>query len=182
MSVSKLECNAEIFDFVNDQIYYKTVKSFASFNVNVLRHAFIPLTNENNNIYLFGFIGYIGTCNYYICDNNKIYFQKHIFNSVEYFSTVSTLQPEQKEISNAYGRAVSCFQTTTSKLIICFFMTKGVDSKVKFNLYKINFEFTNDKTSSIDSNIDDANMFLKCIHLKDNIGIFVSYTEIITRF
>ena len=66
----------------------------------------------------------------------------------------------QKEISNAFGREVSCFQTTTtSRLIICFFMTKE-NNIVKFNFYKINADFTNALTSTINSNIDDTNLFL----------------------
>ena len=175
MSVSKLENNAEIFNFTKNEIYYKTVGSFSSATVNSLRHAFIQI---NNNFYLFGFVGYTGSCSFFGCPSNKIYIQKHSFNSISRFSNEQTLKPGQKDINNAFGREVSCFQTTTtSRLIICFFMTKD-SNIVKFNLYKINNDFSSDKTLTINSNIDDTNLFLKCIHLKDNVGVFVSYTQI----
>ena len=157
MSISKLENNAEIFNFTKNVIYYKTAGTFASATVNSLRHAFIPI---NDNFYLFGFVGYTGSCNFFGCPANKIIIQRHIFNSISSFSSEQTLRAGQKEISNAFGREVSCFQTTTtSRLIICFFMTKE-NNIVKFNFYKINADFTNALTSTINSNIDDTNLFL----------------------
>ena len=53
-SASKLECYAEIFDFENDKIYYKTVNDFTSYNnIKTLRHSLFSFTNYNTNYYYF---------------------------------------------------------------------------------------------------------------------------------
>ena len=47
-SISKLECNAELFDFDNNKVYTKDVNSFTTFfNTDSLRNAFISLSNSN---------------------------------------------------------------------------------------------------------------------------------------
>ena len=177
MSISKLECNAEIINFDEDIIYYKTSTAFTSVRrVKSLRHTFIPLiSTPPNNYYLFGFIG-IKWRNF----ANKIFFQKHIFNSITEFSSTTTYQSKQREIDNAYGNEVSCFQTI-DKLIICFYLTKeGENSSVFFNLHKLKEDLSADGDIILkyESNIDEEDLFNKCIHLKGEVGIFVSYTNI----
>ena len=78
LSLPKLYDNAELFDFSNDNIYYKPILRFASFvEVHSLRHSFFPLTNRNNpydSYYLFCFVGqYSGQ------STESIFIQKHIF-------------------------------------------------------------------------------------------------------
>ena len=78
--------------------------------------------------YLFGFVGGDANNN----NDDKIYFQKHKFDSISNFYSTSTLVSISNNISPityyisrdyAYGKEVSCFQTD-SELIICFYLTK----------------------------------------------------------
>ena len=182
MSISKLGCNAEIFDFDNYIVYYKSVRKFTLIqNIKSLRHAFIPLKSSNAKYYyLFGFIG--------DNDNNnvdKIYFQKHIFGIISNFTKVSTLTPLFNTTNinfiyraNAYGKEVSCFQTE-NELIICFFLTKEYNNssyKCYFNFIKYENNLTDSKVKTIESTIIDEDLFNKCIHLKGEVGIFASYS------
>ena len=186
MSVSKLECNAEIVDYLDNspKIYYKTTSSFTNINyVRTLRHAFIPLVSTNRHyFYLFGFIGSSDTSN----TNNKIYFQKHKF-GVRNFG--STLQSNSQPKENAYGNEVSCYQTNTNELIICFYLTKNITNnghsqttKVYFNLLKFKSDFTDEINLKFESSIVDETLFNKCIFLKDDAGVFVSYEKISNKY
>ena len=182
MSISKLEMNAEIIDFNTGTIYFKSTAAFTyMYEVKTLRHAFIPLESiRPNYYYLFGFIGTASNV-----AENKIYFQKHKFSSLTNFGLINQQDATKNQKINAYGREVSCFQTTANKLIICFYLTKvttysgygyyQANTKYYFNLLKYKSDLTDDKTLTIESSINNEKLFLKCIHLKDDAGVFVSY-------
>ena len=52
LSMSKLECKTEIFDFYGNKFHSKALKDFTSVaQVSSLRHAFIPLDNTQNYLY-----------------------------------------------------------------------------------------------------------------------------------
>ena len=166
--MGKYENYAEIFDFSQNKVYYKNVASFTSISsVKTLRHAILPLPSTSQFYYLFGFMG--GNT------DSKVYFQKHIFNSLNNFANTNTYdQPKSKD--KAYGRQVSCF-VTKAELIICFYLTKDIN-KVYFNFHKYDKNLSKEKISTYASIIDDQNLFCKCIHLKEEIGIFASYYTI----
>ena len=82
-----------------------------------------------------------------------------------------------KEIQNGYGVDISCFSTTSEK-IICFYLTEESNTRY-FNLHKFNKDdFSNEKVEKYPSNYYSDKFFLKCIHLKDNIGVFSSFYEL----
>ena len=183
MSVSKLDCYAEIFNFDTNIVYSKSVSSFTAIqNVKSLRNGFIPL--KSSNYYLFGFIGCASNSN-----DDKIYFQKHKFPLIlTTFPSIITYETNSYiprpngyynynfiNIENAYGYEVSCFQTD-DELIICFSLTK-VDSNYYFNFIKYEKDLSDPKVKTIESIITDENLFNKCIHLKGEVGIFASYTK-----
>ena len=164
INIGKYENNVEVFDFDKNKVYYKTLSAFTSTTVTSFRHAFLPITTTlEKYYYLFGFIG-----------SDKIYFQKHNFNSITNFASNITYDLTFKTVNNPFGRQVSCFQTTQQLLIICFYLTKK-DNIVKFIFHKFDKNLLNEKTSYYQSNIDDESLFCKCVHLKDEVGIFASY-------
>ena len=174
LSVSKLDCYAELFDFKNDKIYYKTVDQFTQLsNIKTFRHAFFPYKNYNNNYYYF--FGFTSDTNPDINQNLVINFQKHIFSSITSFSTRQSLFENTQTIQNGYGKIISSFQTP-SGLIICFFLIKT--DKIYFNIRKYDVGFTNPIDYKFESNIPIEEIFYKCIHLKGEIGAFSYYKYI----
>ena len=188
MSVSKYECYAEIYDFDNDSYYTKDLYSFTQVpEVRSLRHAFIPLkkANESTYYYLFGFIGGSSSSYYpysFITINN-IYFQKHIFYSVSNFGTQTTYESDFKTISQGFGNEVSCFQTV-NELIICFYLTRVITyidwytstTQFYYNYIKYDKNLGNEVLKTSNEITINENTFLKCIHLKGEVGIFASYS------
>ena len=60
-------------------------------------------------------------------------------------------------------------------------VTNDQNTKYYFNLLKYNNDFTDDKTLEIGSSITDEELFLKCIHLNGDAGVFVSYETISSK-
>ena len=172
-SFSKLKGYAEIFDFENDNVYYKQVESFTGVNsVKTYKHAIIPLsTTSNDYYYIMGFIGSTSSSS----SSSSIYFQKHIFNSINNFETTTTYSSEYLRTDNGYGKGISCFQGT-SGVIICFYLTSE-GSQILFKLHKFENNLSNQVILPLNCNVDTDvdKMFYKCIHLKGNVGIFSSY-------
>ena len=191
MSISKIECNAEITDFSygsKGKIYYKPVRDLTDiYQTTSLRHAFIPLESTSPNYYyLFGFLG-----NPQNVETTNFYIQRHQFKYLNNFVRTKTMD-KSKLHENAYGREVSCFQSTTNKLIICFYLTKKTTTntsprpgnpsqtttKYYFNLLKYKKDLKDPKNhDTIESSITESSLFLKCIHLKGDAGVFVSYEK-----
>ena len=168
-SISKLECNAELFDFDNDKVYTKYVDSFTSLKtLRSLRNVIIPLSDSNSPyIYISGFSALAS-------DNwQRFFLQKHIFSSLNDFSNINTYNGEAvQSTDSAYGYQISCF-ITNDKLIICFYLT--TTNTQSYNIVKYENDFTNVKIFSIQANIDDDHDFYKCIQLKDKVGVYVYY-------
>ena len=173
--VSKLENYAEMFNFENGKIYKTSSSKFGGVTeVLSMRHALIPITTEDSiYYYIFGFIARDTSGNCFI------YFRKYqfkiTFNSFyKYSSTIIK--------NNAYGNIVSCFETK-NKLIICFYMTKtpiqifpnNYINIINLNLIKFNNNLLDEKIHSLLLNLDDEKNFYKCIHLKEEVGIFAYY-------
>ena len=169
LSVSKLECYAEIFDFKNDNIYIRPVQNFNRpiRYIKSTRHSFFPLKSSNQQYYyVFGFVGDEDP------DEDKnvtINFQKHIFNSISQFSTQNTNTGNMQTILNGYGRIVSGFQTS-SGLIIVFYFIKT--TKTFFNIRKYEIDFTDPKDFNFESNIPILETYCKCIFLQGETGVF----------
>ena len=171
--IGKLEKYAEIIDFYKNKTYYKRLSSFTSVAVKSYRHAFLLIDNKSSEYYyLFGFIG--GSDNY--STDRQVYFQKHIFNSLDNFRMTRTYDSNFTIINNAFGYQVSCFKTK-KELFICFYLTEN-NNKVNFIFHKFDNNLSNEITSDYQSKIDDVKIFCKCVHLIDEVGIFASYYPI----
>ena len=172
LSLPKLYDNAELFDFSNDNIYYKPILRFASFvEVHSLRHSFFPLMNINNlydNYYLFCFVGqYSGQ------STENLFIQKHIFKGLDWEAEQSFCSGTNEP--NAFGETISCFQTL-SEFIICFFMTQ-IGETSYLNLVKYDDKLENKKNSSFSLPYNDKHIFFKAIHIKGELGVFAYYLK-----
>ena len=177
-SISKLECNAELFDFENDKVYTKSVDSFTNLrSLKSLRSTLIPLLNSSLNLEYYYLFGFSATSMSSSSDPHKIFLQKHKFeslNNFEYTNTYTWKYIESEE--DAYGLQTSCFETSNG-LINCFYSTKK-DYNYYYNIVKYSNELTDKIHISFSDVVEDENSFLKCIHLKDEIGVYAYYTYI----
>ena len=173
MSVSKEMSYTEIYDFENGKIYQKLLYDFSKMKyINSYQNVAIPLNSYNNNYYyLFGFIG--NTSEF---KDNKFVLQKHKFQSIENFEIEETLESFEKSYSIAIDTkdtGFSCFQTE-NHYILCFFLTNN--KYYIITAYDINFNWkTYSKLNKIDIYFNQ--IFHKCIHLKEEIGIFIYYVK-----
>ena len=173
LSVSKMSCYAEMFDLDNDEVHFHPSYYFAAglFIVSI-RNTFFSFATQNeydNNYYYF--FGFIAT--YLDNDIKKVYFQKHIFRNFDNFENDQHFDSGSDQ-PNAYGNGISCFQTTNLKFIICFYFI-NINNIIYYNIIKYDEYFQNNITLNFSSNVEDENNFLKCIHLKGELGIFAYY-------
>ena len=170
-SISKKACNAELFDFDNDMVYTKYVNSFTTFrDLNSLRNTIIPLSDSNSEYYyIFGFSALVYDGWHRFC------LQKHKFDNLKNFSNTNTYNGENSVSERAAsGFQISCF-LTMKKLINCFYLTISNDG-FSYNIVKYESDFQDLIIFTFKSYIDDENnIFLKCIHLKEEIGVYVYY-------
>ena len=166
MSFSLENSCVELYDFVNKMLYGKTIDLFTSNTICSFRNVFISLKPNDTNYYnLLGFINY----------DQEYIIQKHLFYSINNFyennTLINNITIKNIRAIKTHGSGLSCFQTEI-QYIICFFLNQST------NYYIIAFdtnlkEINNTTLDSIINMIDDP--FYKCIHLKDEIGIFTYY-------
>ena len=165
LSLSKYSGYAELFDFENDESYAKTIADFTLLtNIKSMRHSFFPLNSENK--YFFGFVSY-----HY--GENRTYLQKHSFTQLNQFETTNSYTYETTNEYGTHGFEISCYQTS-SNLIYCFSLD-NIDNELYYYINKYDSDFSNRIYQRIKSTISDEYTFYKCIHLKDEVGIFAYY-------
>ena len=179
LSVSKMNCYAEAFSFENNIILTKPSSTFTN-NIFIVssRNSFCALSIKEdpaNNYYLFGFLGRTFDDNINV---TKVYFQKHIFKNNDFERDVTLVNITEQP--DGYGNGISCFQTTNLELIICFYTTENSeDNKIYLNLIKFDNNLENPLISNFESNVEDKDNFIKCIHLEGEVGIFAYYKSYI---
>ena len=168
LSISKLECAAEMFNFQTDKILRNKVFKFSgNYYVYSLRHSLVHMTTPDNNKYLFAFIG----------NENYIYnayFKEYTFDSYANFRDSKFYKEVgSSDIGYTYGYGISCFETK-NRLILCFFI-KLKDN----NYYYMILKYTTDEKYTIKFNLKDKekdqSIFYKGIHLKGEVGVFAYY-------
>ena len=176
-SVSKVGCNAELFDFENDRVYVKTSRVFTGYEfMYSYRNAFISLEKVSSEYnYLFGFIAG------HIDDYNRVHFQIHKFNSISGFKDTNTVIKEI-EVQRGYGNMVSCY-LSPGGLIYCFYLYAD-NYKVYFRLDKYEKDLTGNKFLHIESNLLDKDQmnFHKCINFKDEVSVLAFYGNFTNTF
>ena len=171
MSVSKMNSFVEIYDFEHDKIYQKILYKFSKMKyIDSYQNMAIPLfSNTSDYYYLFGFIG-----NNSDFHEQKFIIQKHIFNSIENFHEKETLNKSiifDKEAVYYQKTGFSCFQTK-KQFIICFFLTSNKEYIIVAFDSNLNEK---SKISLPSTELFFRETFYKCVHLKDEIGIFAYY-------
>ena len=179
--ISKHECNAEMFDLKNGNVYRTASANFTNTNeVNSLKSSVIPITSTipGEYHYLLAFIGKKNINNFFFLFD-FIFLQKYKFTSSdsEFYRQIKSI-----DIENPFGRTISCFETV-NKIIICFYMSTTYDySSFNLNIRKYSNELTDDVTHSfpvyLKNGMDDSNLFYKCTHLKGEVGVFAYYNLI----
>ena len=113
-SMSKLQGLVEIFDFDNNTVYSKQIKDFTSIKHAITkRHAIIPLYNTSSEYYYL--IAFIGTQASSSSSStiNPVYFQKHIFNSIENLEEIN--DSNIKTADNGYNKGISVLKLIQKK-------------------------------------------------------------------
>ena len=177
LSIAKLECSVELYDFENNKFYYRSLKKFTTYeNIKTFRHAVFPFPAGNNKY--FYFIGFTSDKNFWTDSNSNItvHFQKHIFNSINNFANTESVYDSAPILLKGCGKIMSSFLTQKG-LIIVFFLTKS-NNNIYYNIIKYEADFSNPAGYKFQPYIDNEKIFFKCIHLKEEVGIFVYYKSI----
>ena len=171
LSVSQSDFYVELFDFNNDKIYFKSINSFSTFqHIKTYRHCLFEYKSISNNYYyFFGFTSDTGS-DFYINENLTIHFQKHIFTSINEFSTQNSIYGDTITLLDAFGKIISGFETQ-SGLIFVFYQIKT--DKIYINIRKYGPGFSGPIIDyQIESNIEFEENFFKCINLKGEVGVY----------
>ena len=168
MSFSLENSYVELYDFDNKNKYMKTLDLFASNTNYSFRNVLISLKPNDTNYYnLLGFINY----------KQEYIIQKHLFYSIDNFyennTLINNITIKNIRAIKRRGSGLSCFQTEM-QYIICFLLNQSTNYFIiafDTNLKEIN----NTTLDSIIRSNDDP--FYKCLHLKDEIGIFTYYNN-----
>ena len=178
-SISKQSCNAELFDFDNDKVYTKLINSFTTlFDLKSLRNALIPLSSSSPILeyyYIFGFVSNKYNSNINWWEGYKFRLQKHKFGSLSEFENTNTYTEQFADSDESSdGLQTSCFQTVNG-LINCFYSTNG-DNNIFYNIVKYTIEFTDKIVFSFQSDNTNLDSFLKCVHLRNETGVYAYYS------
>ena len=174
ISIPYRDQNVEIYDFYEEKIYYNSMKyTFGELlNVynNVGAHLKLNLfSNENKNIYLIGLIAH----KYYYSENLEepnFYLKKISFESLDIKNIIP--QYQTKNIKCSKSKIVSCFETS-NYFIVCFFK----DENYIYTLIVYSSNLEEKIQNKIASGNSNEEIFFKCIHFFDNVGVFAYFTN-----
>ena len=167
---SKHECGAEMIDLKNGNVYRTNVATFTNSNeVSSHKSSIIPITSTISGEYHY-LLAFFGKKNY--DSNHSIFLKKYKFTTScsGFYREITSIQ-----IENPFGNIISCFETV-NKIIICCYMTIDGSSSFFLNIRKYSNELREDVTHTfpvyLKNGKEDVDLFYKCIHLKDEIGVF----------
>ena len=169
MSIGKDDNNVELFDLDLKQLRsYSPSRLIFKSTIRSKIFSLINYKENNKNSYILTFIGRHD-------DNNLYYiFQKYEFklnnetNQIEYIQYNYNWNQTLDE--NRFKFMVTCYQTV-KKIIVCFYYNSN--GYYTATLYDLNLLEQTSFSFEIPSN--DQDLFFKCIHFKDEIGIFYYY-------
>ena len=160
LSLSKAESYAELYDFENMEIYKKKmVLLFGIENLNERQISLSIKSSDNKYYSIYGFI-----------DGSEISIFKFSLDMKNSIESSSNFSPKKR--SDAKGSSVSCFETTINKRIVCFYYSNAGKPAIYImdhNLEEKGYNYINF------NNYYDSESFIKCIHFKDEIGVFAFY-------
>ena len=142
-----------------------------------IRGSAINFKQDDINYVLFSFINNSGS-------NNFFSLRLLSFTSTDIINN----NPITKDYStNSIGKSFSCFLTTSNN-IICMFLISRQDSTISSDYYTAHIcigVYKSDLTKILEKETEyimtdsssDFNIFLKCIHLEGEVGIFAFYNS-----
>ena len=170
VSVSKSTQYTELYIFDQNLINQIQTKDLFDYEMTSLRFASFSYINNNINYTIIGFTTTINSANY-------IFVKRLSFSSNELNRGIVENKNYNKD--NNYGNSISCF-ITDQKFIICTYLCPPERLKNRICIIALDQSLNEKKIIYIseDLNIkinDKADSFLKCIHLKEESGIFIFY-------
>ena len=189
LSIGNKESFCEIYDFENKEIYKKSMQNFSNnsnYTGSYRNMGIFLFSNSSGHYYLFGFtieeiIEYTKIEGYGIHKKETIYFtekvkynlQIHQFNTIKAFNSSNTVIKEIKiDDANSKEDGISCF-ITENQYIMCFYLTNNNTKYYHIIAYNSELEKKNEIT--IYDFSYNTNPFYKCIHLKEEVGVFSYY-------
>ena len=171
LSIGNKESYAEIYDFEEDKVYKESMNDFTGKNIRSFRNTAISLFSENNDYY------YLFAFSILVSQTSKFTIQIHKFDSLSNSGFSNTKIDINYEINSHYEReGFSCFQTKSLK-IVCFILNNNKEYRII--LFSSYINLTSPTNLFIYKNTHlqgEEYPFYKCIHLKEEIGIFIYYT------
>ena len=160
----------EIYDLDNNNITFSKIliTDFSNYIIYSQKGSIIEL---NNNEYLYCFLAQNqNDRKYYVLIRKYSFYDNNI--NKDNINTKFLIE-EKKAIKTHFSRVVSAFKIENNKIIMFY-----IDSFYKVELLNDNFDTIITKTLEKPENFNgERSLFFKCIHLKENIGIFVYYTD-----
>ena len=166
MSIPKEGGFVEIYDFEKNLTYQKSLTEFSGNRVVCsFSHTVFHLNlNDSSNYFFFGFIYDYNSKYHFIIQQQKI-------NSIENIENYINRELNFDEIKTDIKYSmISCFQTKNLN-IMCFLKT---NENYIISAYDKDFKIFQNISFPFSENLGE-NPYYKCIHLKEEIGIFSYY-------
>ena len=128
----------------------------------------------------------ISESKYYIIfpflSDNILYLKQFLFSSKNEQNGVKVVHNYYKQITETIGKSISCYKCPDYDWIICFYLIKSNNNKNTnnnygsiYNIIALNTNLQNLTIHSFQTNIFYEKSFYKCIHLRNNVGVFIYY-------
>ena len=160
----------ELFDFENNKIFALKTNTFYSSIIYSGIGSILQFKTNNNseNYYIFSYI---------INENNTYYFElkKYIFLSLD-ISSVGFSMKSKIKYESSDRKIVSCYETEHQK-IVCLY--QNLNYEFKISVHSENFKLIAVSTLGIEVEGQNNTIFFKCIHLKNEVGVFIYFNSIL---
>ena len=172
-NIGYLNSYFEIFDMDSKSIIgQKKVSDVLEYEISSDSFAFFQqkyLTDKN--YYIVAFIAHYSNGIYYLSIKRFYLLSTNIENSNNY------IVENKKHFAVAKRNIITCFETSQGK-IICFY--QDTSYRFKIQQYNYNLEEVVNYIFGTENNADIQNthIFFKCIHFKEEIGIFAYYSSV----
>ena len=89
------------------------------------------------------------------------------------FKSINSFEKVQEDDYKIISNSVSCFMTV-QKNIICFYLSEN-DSLSRYYIIALDTNFEILSSTYIETSFRNTDGFVRCIHYKDEVGIFTYY-------
>ena len=168
---------SEIIDFEKGTISRVSTVAFYSINLYSEIGSIVEMTSmssdtDKNHYYIFSFVTELDGKFYFIV---KIYY----FNSTDIKTGYKRTTNIRYQICSNNKKSSSCFEAHPSHYIFCFFQDSNYGFTI--NVYDSTLSINRKLEKEIDNEpyaIGNENIFLKALHLTQNVGFFIYYKSI----